>query len=86
MTEKGAIREACRIMALAFRSIDDDHPSDGFCEECPFHGASYRNDGRILDYMRVAVLEKLKRDGFKIADGFDPETGRERVYDAEATR
>ncbi len=74
------IKEYCKIGGLAYHSIGDFcDPSDGFCDLCPNSGnpESFRNDGHIIDYVRKAVLEKLKRDGYKIARGFDPKTGKE---------
>ena len=80
MTCQEAIREACRIVALAYRSIGDfSEPSDGFCDLCPFSDdpVSYRNAGRALEYVRLAVVAKLKADGHEVAKGFNPETGKE---------
>lgn len=80
MTRDEAITEACAIVALAYRSIGDySTASDGFCPRCRQgrEGWTYENDGRILAYVRHAVLDALKRDGHKIAKGFDPVTGKE---------
>lgn len=82
MTREEAIREACSIVSLAFRSIGDfEFASDGFCRDCEVSwmtfGDGYHNAGKALDYVRAAVLDALKRDGYEIADGFDPDTGRE---------
>jgi hypothetical protein len=76
MKQKDVVREVCAIVALAFHSINNyDEPSDGFCDKCPNSGTNYfQHSGRTVD---CAVLDALKRDGHKIADGFDPETGRE---------
>jgi hypothetical protein len=53
MTQQEAIREACSIVALAYRSIGDySHASDGFCDKCPAtaHAATwnFQNEGRAL--------------------------------------
>ena len=80
-----AIEEACSIMALAVRSIGNYQKSnDGFCRRCPHQnegrellGWTFSNSGEGLAYVRRAVIEKLKKDGFKIAKGFDPKTGIE---------
>lgn len=80
MTKQEVIRELCRIVALVYRSIDDyTNPSDGFCDLCPFHDnpQCFKHSGKTIDYVRQAVVEKLKRDGVRIAQGFNPETGRE---------
>ena len=81
MSQEDAIEEACLIMALAYHSIGDyQKPSDGFCRKCPASrskGWTFRNDGHIFDYVRVAVLQRLKADGYSICGGFDPETGKE---------
>ena len=81
LTIEEAIEKACSIMGLAYHSIRDyEKPSDGFCLKCPARARSeiwnFENDGHILDYMRTAVVEKLKRDGHEIAYGCDEE-GRE---------
>ena len=82
MTRQQATREACAIVALAYNSIGDyRHASDGFCDLCPNgegqREEDYRNEGHVLDYVRDAVVEKLRRDGHSIAEGFDQRTGRE---------
>lgn len=88
LTQKEVIREACRIFSMAYHSVANyERPSDGFCDLCPFDGSSrFRHDGEILDYVRQAVVEKLNRDGHKIAPGYDPDTGKELRYSTEATR
>jgi hypothetical protein len=84
MTRDQAIESACQTMTLAYHSIGDYmHESDGFCHRCPHsHGNDFRNAGKTLAYVRAAVVAKLKADGYKIADGFDPETGEEIMEDA----
>jgi len=82
MTREEAIKDACSIVALAYRSIGDySHASDGFCQTCQDqHGPGwgpYQNQGRVLEYVRLAVLTALKRDGITIHRGFDPATGKE---------
>lgn len=79
MTRQEAITEACSIVALAYHSIGDyDYPSDGFCDKCSkLNLGTYQNKGDALEYVRKAVVEKLKRDGYVIATGFDSETGKE---------
>ena len=76
-----AIQEACEIVALAYRSIGDySRASDGFCQKCQdLHGGAwnYANQGGALEYVRRAVLDALKRDGYGVSGGFNPETGRE---------
>lgn len=77
MNRKEAIREACRIVSLAYHSIGDyGQPSDGFCDLCPSLGR-YRNSLIAMDYVRSAVVGQLKRDGYEIAEGFDKDTGEE---------
>jgi hypothetical protein len=78
MTKQEAIKEACAIVALAYHSVGEyTHSSDGFCGCSPFE--NYQNDGIALNYVREAVLQRLAKDGCKVADGFDPITGREIV-------
>lgn len=72
------LREYCRISALAYSSIGDyNYASDGFCDVCPNHNRpeNYRNNGLVIAFVREAVLEKLKREGFSINEAFDPATG-----------
>ena len=79
MTIDESIEHACATMALAYLSIGDfSSASDGFCHRCP-HDRSphYRNGGKALEYVRRAVVAQLKRDGYTIHGGFDPETGDE---------
>jgi hypothetical protein len=80
MTRDQAIREACSIVALAFHSMGDySSASDGFCGDCPaakHREWGYSNDGKALEYVRMAVLKALKADGFKIDHNFDPKTGK----------
>lgn len=88
MTRQEAIEEACKIIGLAYHSIGDyTFACDGFCDKCqaarrekvgyPFSLGDYRNGGQVFDYVRQAVLEKLTKDGIKVADGFDSVTGEE---------
>ena len=79
LSEQDVVREYCRISALAYHTLDDfTHANDGFCFECPYRDTpNFRNDGKIIDYVRAAVVEKLKRDGYTISQGFDQETGKE---------
>ena len=81
LTRDEAIDQACAIIALAYHTIGNySAPSDGFCERCCaiVKDDNCRNSGDVLDYVRKAVIEKLKKDGYSINPGFDPETGRER--------
>ena len=80
MTKTEVIREMCLITAMVYHSIGDyEWPSDGFCDLCPaskYDEWNFRHAGKTIDYVREAVVEKLKRDGIEIADGFTI-TGRE---------
>jgi hypothetical protein len=82
MTKDEVVQEVCAILALAYHSIGDfSYACDGICSRCRAqHGPdwNYSNGGQIVDYVREAVLQRLKRDGIAIDDGFDPETGREK--------
>jgi hypothetical protein len=81
MTREEAIKDACSIVSLAYRSIGDySHASDGFCHTCiNTHSLSwsFANQGFALDYVRRAVVASLTLDGFTIHANFDPETGKE---------
>ena len=79
MNKQDAIRTACEIVALAYRSIGDySHASDGFCDICEAHQGpiwSYANEGHALKYVREAVLDALISDGYTIDEQFDKDTG-----------
>lgn len=80
MTRQEAMREACEIVALAYHSIGDyTLPSDGFCDKCPAAAHAlwhYQNSGEALQWVREAVLQRLRHEGIRVAAGFDPLTGR----------
>lgn len=80
LTRDQVMNEACAILALAFHSIGDyTKPNDGFCSRCPAqHGSvDFQSGGEVLAYVRLAVVEKLTRDGHAIHQGFDDVTGKE---------
>lgn len=80
MTSEEAVVHACTTMALAYKSMEDySYPTDGFCRCCAFSDdkEAFKNDGRVLTYVRQAVVQRLLRDGYSIAPGFDPITGEE---------
>ena len=79
MKRDEVIEHVCQTVALAYQSIGDFiEPSDGFCDKCPYaNTAHFQHSGKTLRYVRDAVVAKLKDDGYKIADGFDPMTGDE---------
>lgn len=69
MTKDDVIKHVCRTVALVYRSIGDySRASDGFCSVCEadLKGFNFQHDGITLDYVRQAVIEKLKRDGFTV--------------------
>ena len=81
MTKQEAIREACSIVSLAYRSVGDySTASDGFCDECEANQSplsNYSNQGFALQYVREAVLLKLELDGYNVHEAFDKDTGIE---------
>jgi hypothetical protein len=79
MTRSEAIEEVCAIVGLAYHSIGNySYPSDGFCDKCNNKCKdAYQNSGEVIDYVRQAVRHQLINDGFSIAEGFDPKTGKE---------
>lgn len=67
MTKEEAIAYACRIVAMAYRSIGDySSPCDCFCMNSHIPDSHYQNTGDVLRYIRTAVVEKLKADGHRI--------------------
>ena len=82
MKKEEVIRAFCEVQSLVSESIGDySVPADGFCDECftTFPGWNFQNSGKSLDYIREATLLKLKADGFKIHERFDPATGKQKV-------
>jgi len=81
MKRTQVIQELCGIVGMVYRSIGDySHPSDGFCDKCIENhpGWNFQHDGITIEYVRKAVLAQLKRDGYAINEGWDPETGIEK--------
>lgn len=80
MTKQEAIRTVCQIIGLVYHSFKDySKACDCFCDQQnrtmgSFQFQCERPD--IFDYIRQAVLERLKREGHEIHEDFDPETGK----------
>ena len=69
MTRDEVIEHVCQTVGIAYNSIGDyEHASDGFCNKCPFHNEpdNFQHEGKSLEYVRNAVVEKLKADGHVI--------------------
>ncbi len=62
------IEHLCKTAALAYHSIGDySHPNDCICTPHDnIFGDGYQNSGKIPEYVRDAVKEKLLRDGFEL--------------------
>jgi hypothetical protein len=57
------IAKLCGIVGMVQRSIGDySHASDCFCVETP----NFQHEEKTIDYVREAVIEKLKRDGYTV--------------------
>lgn len=69
MTRDEAVRYACRIKALVWRTIDSGGhtASDCFCEDSPGGPGGFRDEGAALAYILEAVRAKLADDGY-VAD------------------
>jgi hypothetical protein len=81
MTKEEVVEQVCAIVAIAYHSIGNyESASDGFCNRCTRYASNetYRNDGKAIDYVREAVVNQLKKDGYKIHEGFDSITGKEK--------
>ena len=88
MTRDEVIEHVCTTVSMAYHSIGDfTEASDGFCHRCRaiYPESCFQHSGKSLRYVRDAVVAKLKADGFKICDGFDPETGDELTAKEERT-
>lgn len=77
MTREEVIEHLCQTVALVYHSIGDySNPSDGFCHICePFVQHSYQHSGETLEYVRNAVVEKLRADGVKLNPDIAKEMG-----------
>ncbi len=65
MTKQKVIEIACAITGLVFHSMRDyNRASDGFCDKCQALGFSFNHSGDTLRYLRRAVENQLKADGF----------------------
>jgi hypothetical protein len=78
MTKMEAIRRACQLTALIYRSRGDyARPSDGFCDQCPagrpatVQGAAwnFQHAGITFEYALEAIVERLMRDGYVVDAG-----------------
>jgi len=67
MTKNAAIIAVCDIVGMAFHSMADyNKSSDCFCS--PVTEGSYNNDGDTIAYVRKAVFDQLRRDGFDVKE------------------
>jgi hypothetical protein len=68
MTRQDVLKHLCQTVGLVYQTLGNfTQPSDGFCSDCPAQqgrGWTFNHSGETLDYVRVAVLEKLVRDGY----------------------
>ena len=60
------INHLCRTVSCVYVSIGDySESSDCFCGKKDM-ADGFRHKGETLEYVRAAVIEKLKRDGFNV--------------------
>ena len=65
MTYKEVIKHLCQTVGVVFNTIKDySKASDCFCNENARTSQSFLHSGITLKYVRDAVIEKLKRDGY----------------------
>lgn len=71
-------KEFCELQSMVWNTLGlFSDANDGFCNACPHSGrSSFRSSGKVLDYIRRAAVTLLKKQGFKIAEGFDSLTGK----------
>jgi hypothetical protein len=70
MNRTEVIEHLCETVALVYSSINDySEPSDGFCIKCQQRRTKvhFQHSGKTLNYVREAVIAKLKADGYVIA-------------------
>lgn len=81
--QKEVIRDLCSLQALVWNCLDPNATtsSDCFCEKQSMKGESYRHENLSLEYIRNAVVEKLKADGYTFPEGYEPVLGREIMTD-----
>lgn len=71
MTKQECIEQMCALSSLAVNAvIGFDNPNDCFCRKARFHGEDFRHTGEGIAFVRAAVVEKIKRDGYKIPPGW----------------
>ena len=72
-TAEKMITKFCALQsAVAHTRKDYENANDCFCPESSFKEDPdlYRNDETAYDYIRQAVIEKLKADGFDVSETF----------------
>ena len=77
---RAVLEELCSLVSLAWNATDPkaETASDGFCYRCPNGLGSgmsryFRHEGRSIEYLRGALLQRLERDGIPIPDGWGPD-------------
>ena len=67
MTRQETISKVCAIVGLVFQSRGDfSQASDCFCDENQFPSYSYQNGGGAIEYIRMAVVQQLIKDGYTV--------------------
>jgi len=66
MTHDEVIEHLCRtVQIIGDTKKDYSHASDGFCKTCLSRGIRFEHAGFTLAYVREAVIEKLRKDGYE---------------------
>ena len=70
MTRDEVIRHLCETVDIIYKSRGDySQASDCFCSPKHDSGFSlFEHSGYTVRYLRHAVVEKLRHDGYKVAD------------------
>jgi hypothetical protein len=73
LTRKEVIEQMCEIRGLVYHSIGNY--ADACDCLCDFT-SDFRSTDFEINYIKQAVIEKLKRDGYRISEFYDPESGK----------
>lgn len=66
MTHQEVITALCRTVGMVYNTIGDySQSSDCFCDVGKENKPFFSHSGETIQYIHDAVVEKLRRDGYK---------------------
>lgn len=66
MNKKDTVEKLCRIVKTVSEAHDDRFAADCFCIDK--HVFNFCVEDQLIEFIRIAVNEKLERDGLTIPD------------------